>query len=64
MTSTIVVDRAGFAALSAGEGTVERGATPPNNPIKLTVHPVTHLACTRCAPGRPARYAERYAYWN
>ena len=33
---------------------------PPNNPIKQSVHPVTHLACARCAPVWPAAYRVRY----
>jgi len=33
---------------------------PPNNPIKQTVHPVTHLAVARCAPIWPAAYRVRY----
>ena len=34
---------------------------PSNNPIKLSVLPVTHLASARCAPVRPAAYRVRYA---
>jgi len=30
-----------------------------NNPIKLAVRSVTHLACARCAPARPAAYRVR-----
>ena len=30
-----------------------------NNPIKLSVRPVTHLAVASCAPGRPAAYRVR-----
>jgi hypothetical protein len=32
----------------------------PNNPIKQSVHPVTHLALARCAPVWPAAYRVRY----
>jgi len=32
---------------------------PPNNPIKLTAHPVTHLALARCAPVCSAAYRVR-----
>jgi len=39
-------------------------ATPPNNPIKQSVHPVTHLACARCAPVWPAAYRVRWAVWD
>jgi hypothetical protein len=31
----------------------------PNNPIKLSVHPVTHLALARCVTGWPAAYRVR-----
>ena len=34
-------------------------ATPYNMPIKLSVRPVTHLACASCAPARPAAYRRR-----
>ena len=34
---------------------------PPNNPIKLSVHPVTHPAVARCAPGWPPAYRARSA---
>jgi len=30
-----------------------------NNPIKLSVRPVMHLACARCSPVRPAAYRVR-----
>jgi hypothetical protein len=30
-----------------------------NNPIKQSVHPVTHLAVARCAPAWPAAYRVR-----
>jgi len=33
----------------------------PNNPIKLTVQPVTQLAGASCAPVWPATYRARYA---
>ena len=36
-------------------------ASPPNNPIKLSVQPVTHLAVARCAPVWPAAYRVRWA---
>ena len=36
-----------------------RNPALPNNAIKLTVHPVTHLACASCAPARPAAYRVR-----
>jgi len=32
---------------------------PSNNPIKLSVRPVTHLAAASCAPARPAAYRVR-----
>ena len=32
---------------------------PPNNPIKLAVRPVTHLALARRAPVRPVAYRVR-----
>jgi len=35
------------------------GITLPNNPIKLSVRPVTGLACARPAPSRPAAYRVR-----
>ena len=34
---------------------------PHNNPIKLSVRPVTHLADASCAPARPAAYRVRWA---
>ena len=34
----------------------------PNNPIKLTVQPVTQLAGASCAPVWPATYRARYAH--
>jgi hypothetical protein len=37
------------------------GILLPNNPIKLTVHPVTQLAVASCAPIRPAAYRVRSA---
>ena len=50
---------------SRGAGSSRSSATvfaagPPNNPIKLSVHPVTHLALARCAPVWPAAYRVRY----
>jgi len=33
----------------------------PNNPIKLSARPVTHLAVASCAPVRPAAYRVRWA---
>ena len=36
------------------------GATPANNPIKQSVHPVTQLACASCAPVWPAAYRVRW----
>ena len=47
---------------SGGDGMKRhnRPATPPNNPIKLSVHPVTHLAAARCAPVWPAAYRVRW----
>jgi hypothetical protein len=36
------------------------GWPPSNNPIKLTVHPVTHLAVARCAPVWPSAYRVRW----
>jgi hypothetical protein len=41
--------------------TPHRREGPPNNPIKLSVHPVTHLAVASCAPVWPAAYRVRYA---
>ena len=41
--------------------TTECGGQPPNNAIKLSVHPVTPLAVASVAPVRPARYAVRWA---
>ena len=35
-------------------------ATLANNPIKQSVHPVTHLACASCAPVWPAAYRVRW----
>jgi hypothetical protein len=32
----------------------------PNNPIKLSVRPVTQLACASCAPVWPAAYRVRW----
>jgi hypothetical protein len=37
------------------------GIEPPNNPIKLTVHPVTPLAVASGAPVWPAAYRVRSA---
>ena len=36
-----------------------RHRPPSNNPMKLSVHPVTHLAFARCAPVWPAAYRVR-----
>ena len=33
---------------------------PYNNPIKLSVRPVTHLAVASCAPVQPAAYRVRW----
>ena len=33
-----------------------------NNCVNATVRPVTPRACARVTPGRPARYAARYAF--
>ena len=42
----------------------QRGTSnwPSNNPMKLSVRPVTPLACASVAPVRPAAYRRRYTH--
>jgi len=42
------------------EPSAERPVAPPNNAIKLSVRPVTPLACASVAPARPAAYRVRW----
>jgi thiol-disulfide isomerase/thioredoxin len=44
---------------TAGDSPIKNGNRPSNNRVKLTVQPVTSVACATAAPARPAAYAGR-----
>ena len=59
MGNQATIRLASRSAQGCGQKISEPPGSPSNNPIKLTVHSVTHLALARCAPVWPAAYRVR-----